>query len=85
MGALSIFPLNGNQDTTQESTYKREILSEINDTEEFPEGVSPISSKQIDKYQRKTPSLKAKYELGTYQKCSFCGGINIHINLITCK
>ena len=29
--ALSIFPINGNQETTQESTYKRENVSEIND------------------------------------------------------
>ena len=30
--ALSRFPINGNQETTHESTYKKEILSEIDDT-----------------------------------------------------
>ena len=30
--ALSILPINGNQETTHESTYKNEIVSEINDT-----------------------------------------------------
>ena len=28
--ALPIFPSNGNQENTQESTYKKEIASEIN-------------------------------------------------------
>ena len=40
--ALSIFFLNRNQDTTQESTYKKGIVSEINDTEELPNGIFPI-------------------------------------------
>ena len=31
--ALSIFPLNGNQETTQKSTYQKEIVSEINNME----------------------------------------------------
>ena len=35
----STFPLNSNQKTTQESTYKNENMSEINDIVEFPEGV----------------------------------------------
>ena len=34
--ALSIFPSNGNQETTQRPTYQKEILSEINDTKEIP-------------------------------------------------
>ena len=41
--ALSIFPINSNQETTQESTYKKELLSEINDTKEFPEGIFTIN------------------------------------------
>ena len=35
---LSIFPLNGNQYTTQKSAYKKKIVSEINDTKEIHEG-----------------------------------------------
>ena len=31
--AWSIFPINGNQETTQNSAYGKEIVSEINDIE----------------------------------------------------
>ena len=31
--ALSIFTFNGNQQTTEKSNYKNEIVSKINDTE----------------------------------------------------
>ena len=41
--ALSRTPLNGNQDTTQKSTYQKEIVSEINNIEEIPEGNFPIN------------------------------------------
>ena len=34
--ALSILPLNVNEKTTQNSTYQKEILSEIYDIEELP-------------------------------------------------
>ena len=54
-------------------------MSEINDTEELPEGLFPINLKLMNQYQRKYPSLKAKYELSMYQKGSFRGGINIYI------
>ena len=60
-------------------------MSEINDTEELPEGVFRINSKTIDYYQQKDPILKAKYEMVMYQKGSFRGGSNINLNLITCK
>ena len=66
-GALSIFPLNGNQDTTQKSTYKKEIVPEINYNEEIHEGNFPINLKLIRKNQWKNPSLLTKYEEGTYQ------------------
>ena len=41
--AISRFPLNGNQETTQKSTYQREIVSEINDTKEIPEDNFPMN------------------------------------------
>ena len=41
--ALSAFPINGNQEATHESTYKKYIMSEINDTEELPEGLFLIN------------------------------------------
>ena len=69
--ALLISPLNGNQDTTKEYTYNKETLSEINDTEEFPEYIFPISLKIITHYQRKYPCLKAKYDMGAYHKGHF--------------
>ena len=51
--ALSILTMNGNQETTQYSTYKRDIVSEINDNEELPNGILPINLKLIDQYQWK--------------------------------
>ena len=49
---LSRIPLNGNQETTQNSTYQKEIVSEINDIEELPKGNFPINLKLIQKYKR---------------------------------
>ena len=69
--ALSILPMNRNQDTTQYYTYKKEILSEINDTEKLTEGIFTINFKRINQYQWKDPSLKAKYVIFMYQKGSF--------------
>ena len=60
-------------------------MSEINDTKKLTEGIFPINLKTINNYQRKDPRLKAKYEVGKYQKGSFRGGSNIHLNLIMCK
>ena len=60
-------------------------MSEINDTEEAPEGIFPINLKLIDQYQRKDPILLDKCKMGTYHKGSFRGGSNIHINLIMCE
>ena len=51
----------------------------------MPEGTFPINLKIIDQYQQKDPILKAKYNVGTYQKRFFCGGSNIYLNLITCN
>ena len=82
---ISILPLNGNQYNTQKSTDKNEIVSEIKDTKEVPEVNFPINFKMIEKYQRKIPSLLHKYKYSTHQKGSFCGGINIIINLIMCE
>ena len=44
-----------------------------------------MNLKLIDKYQRKDPRLMAKYENCIYKTSSFCGGSNIHLNLITCE
>ena len=40
---LSRFTLNRNQETTNKSTYQKEIVSEINDTEETTEGTFLIN------------------------------------------
>ena len=60
-------------------------MSETNYTEEFPEGIFPISFKLIYQYQPKESILMAKDEMGTYHKGSFCGEINVNIRLITCE
>ena len=54
--------LNGNEETTHKSTYQKVIVSEINDIEKLPEGTFPINLKVIPKYQRKEPSIIAKYK-----------------------
>ena len=53
--ALSIFPINWNHKITHESTYKKEIASEINDTKELSEDILPIKEKAIDQYHQKDP------------------------------
>ena len=60
-------------------------MSEINDIEELHKGTFPISLKLIQKYQQAEPSIKAKYEYGTYYKVSFRGVSNIDLKLITCN
>ena len=47
---LSILTLNGNQETTHKSTYQQEIVLEINDIKELPEGNFPINLKSIQKH-----------------------------------
>ena len=81
---LSRFTLRGNQDTTQKYTYSKGIMSDINDTEELLEGNFPIILNLTNQYQQKELSLLTKYKEGTYQTGSFCGVINININLIKC-
>ena len=69
--ALLRLPLNGNQETTQNSTYQKEIMSEINDIVELPEGTFPLNLKLIQQYQWEEPSITAKYNDGTYHKGFF--------------
>ena len=71
--------------TIHQIFYWPGIVSEINDTKEVPEVNFPINFKIIEKYQRKIPILLHKYKYSTHQKGSFCGGINIIINLIMCE
>ena len=47
---LSRLPLNGNKKTIQISTYQQEIVPEINDTKEIPEGTLSIQLKLIHQY-----------------------------------
>ena len=60
-------------------------MSKLNDNKELPGRNFPINLDLKDKYQCKEPSITAKYENGTYQNGSFCGGCNIDLRLITCK
>ena len=75
--------MNRNQETTEESNYKKKLLSEINNTKELFEGFFPINLKTIDQYQHKHPSLLDKYEIVMYQKGSFRGLSNIQLKIIT--
>ena len=61
----------------------KENMSEIYDIVEWPEVIFLLYI--TDQYQRKDPSLKAKYNNRTYKNGSSCGGSNMNFNLITCK
>ena len=61
---LSIFPINGKSQTTDDSIYKKKIVSEINDIKKFTEMISLVNIKLIDQYQQKDPSLMTKYRWG---------------------
>ena len=74
-----------NQETTQESTYKKEIVSEINDTIELLDGIFLINIILIDHYHHKDPFLKVKCYMVNYHKGSFHGGSSIDFNLIMCE
>ena len=74
-----------NEYTTHNSTYQQEIVSEINDIEEIPEGTFSIDLKLIKTYQRLEPSITAKYKYGTCQQGYLHGVSNIDIKVITCK
>ena len=52
---------------------------------EIPDGTLPINLEPMNQYQRKYPSLMAKYKEGTYHKDYFSGGSNIDLNLIKCE
>ena len=52
---LSTFPLNVNQDTTQKPTYRKGIVSEINDTKEIIEDNFPINLNISTNINGKTP------------------------------
>ena len=60
-------------------------MSEINKIEELPEDTFLINIKLIQKYKQEEPIVMAKYKDGTYHEGYFRGGINLDINLITCK
>ena len=66
--ALSMIPLNGNQETTQKSTYQKEVFSETNDIKALPEGTFPINLKLIQKQQRLEPSMIPYYNDSTCHK-----------------
>ena len=83
--SLSRFTINRNQETAQDSTYKKDIVSEINNTEELSDIFFSMELKHIDHYQRKFPCLKDKYYMGTYHRGSGCGVSNIHLKLIKCE
>ena len=83
--ALSRSPLNGDQETTQKSSYKKETVTEINDTKEITEVTFPISLKLTKQHQQKDLSLMAKYKEGMYHKSSFRGGSNVDLILKMCE
>ena len=55
--ALSQLTNSSNQNTTHESNYTMETMSEINNKEELSEGKFLIKFKIIDQYQWRYPGL----------------------------
>ena len=60
-------------------------MSEINDNEYWPEGISPINFKIFDISQRKDPRLMDKYKNEMYKTNYFCEESKINLSLITCE
>ena len=60
-------------------------MSEINYTEEIPEGNFLFNLKLMQRHQLVEPSLMAKYKNGTYHKGYFLVGSNVYLILITWK
>ena len=79
------FIIDGNQETTQDPTYKREIVSDINDIKELHEGNFLINLNFIYQYQRKNPNLMDTYNKCIYKTGYFRGGSNIDLNNIMCE
>ena len=59
--ALSWWPNNGKQETTHESTYTKETMSELYDINEIPYGTFPLSFKLIYRYNQEAPLLLEKW------------------------
>ena len=71
----------GIQENTHNSTYQKEIVSEINNIKELHEGTFTINLKWIQKYQRLEAIMIAKYKNGTYHRGTFC----VRIRLLFCQ
>ena len=68
---LSKFITDGNQNTTQESNYIRESMSELLDTNEIPEGAFDIKFNIVHQYQRNNYELTAKNICEKYKHSYF--------------
>ena len=82
--ALSRLAINGNQDTTHESMYTMETMSELYNTKELSEGKFPLPFNLIYFYHQEDPFLMEKTKCKKQQKGSFCRGRNT-IELVTYK
>ena len=47
---LEWIPNNGNKNTTKDSTYIKENMSEINDIDELPEGFFSVNFETTDQF-----------------------------------
>ena len=66
--ALSRLPNNENQETTHESTYTTETMSELYKIKELPEGAFPLSFKLIDLYQQEESTPMENLKCVKYRK-----------------
>ena len=68
---LSQLPNNRNQETTHESTYLMETISELYDIKELIEVAFPLSFNFIDFYQQEDPILTGKLTCAEYKRVIF--------------
>ena len=80
--ALSRLSNNGNKETTDESMYTTETMSELYGIDELPDSTFPLYFKLIYHYQQEYTFLPEKLKCAKYKKGYFRGVRNT-IKLVT--
>ena len=76
--ALSRLPINLNPETTLDSTYTTETISELYNIEELPEGTFHLSFNLIDRYHREYPSLTENLTVQNIKRVIFAESVTLY-------
>ena len=68
---LEWIPNNGNKNTTKDSTYIKENMSEINDIDELPESIFPQIFKKMTNINVNSPAYCLNIKKPYVQTCFF--------------